>query len=55
MFGDPSNASLGCFDRKERGEDDCKFVTVFPSGGERYMNSDLFADVREECVAMKFC
>jgi cysteine synthase A len=29
-------------------------VTVFPSGGERYMNSDLFADVREECIAMTF-
>ncbi|AQL02087.1 Pyridoxal-5'-phosphate-dependent enzyme family protein [Zea mays] len=29
-------------------------VTVFPSGGERYINSDLFADVREECIAMTF-
>jgi cysteine synthase A len=29
-------------------------VTVFPSGGERYMNSDLFAAVREECIAMAF-
>jgi cysteine synthase len=29
-------------------------VTVFPSGGERYMSSDLFADAREECVAMTF-
>jgi hypothetical protein len=29
-------------------------VTMFPSGGERYMNSDLFAAVREECVAMTF-
>ncbi|KAL5223461.1 hypothetical protein ABZP36_010100 [Zizania latifolia] len=29
-------------------------VTIFPSGGERYMNSDLFAAVREECMAMTF-
>jgi cysteine synthase A len=29
-------------------------VTVFPSGGERYMTSDLFAAVREECIAMTF-
>lgn len=29
-------------------------VTMFPSGGERYMNSDLFADVREECANMTF-
>jgi cysteine synthase len=27
---------------------------MFPSGGERYMNSDLFAAVREECAAMTF-
>jgi cysteine synthase A len=29
-------------------------VTMFPSGGERYMNSDLFAQAREECSAMTF-
>ncbi|EAZ37376.1 hypothetical protein OsJ_21715 [Oryza sativa Japonica Group] len=29
-------------------------VTMLPSGGERYMNSDLFADVREECANMTF-
>ncbi|KAG2609426.1 hypothetical protein PVAP13_4KG394400 [Panicum virgatum] len=29
-------------------------VTVFPSGGERYTNSDLFAAVREECIGMTF-
>nr|AWA44792.1 hypothetical protein SS32B07_000014 [Saccharum spontaneum] len=29
-------------------------VTVFPSGGERYMDSDFFADVRGECIAMTF-
>ncbi|XP_044957572.1 cysteine synthase-like isoform X2 [Hordeum vulgare subsp. vulgare] len=29
-------------------------VTIFPSAGERYMNSDLFALVREECDNMTF-
>ncbi|KAG8069651.1 hypothetical protein GUJ93_ZPchr0006g41397 [Zizania palustris] len=29
-------------------------VTIFPSGGERYTNSDLFAQAREECSAMTF-
>ncbi|CAM0910257.1 unnamed protein product [Alopecurus aequalis] len=29
-------------------------VTIFPSAGERYMNSDLFALVREECENMSF-
>ncbi|KAK3133945.1 hypothetical protein QOZ80_6AG0543100 [Eleusine coracana subsp. coracana] len=29
-------------------------VTIFPSGGERYMNSDLFAAVRDECSNMTF-
>lgn len=29
-------------------------VTIFPSAGERYMNSDLFALVREECENMTF-
>jgi cysteine synthase A len=29
-------------------------VTMFPSGGERYMDSHLFAAVREECIAMTF-
>jgi cysteine synthase A len=29
-------------------------VTMFPTGGERYINSDLFAAVREECIAMTF-
>jgi hypothetical protein len=26
IFGDPSNASLGCFERREQGEDDCHRV-----------------------------
>eukprot|EP00250_Pteridium_aquilinum_P007588 c17265_g1_i1 orf=279-1325(-) len=29
-------------------------VTIFPSGGERYMSSDLFAPIREECNNMTF-
>jgi cysteine synthase len=29
-------------------------VTIFPSAGERYMNSDLFAVVRGECENMTF-
>lgn len=29
-------------------------VTMFPSGGERYVSSDLFALVREECAKMTF-
>ncbi|KAJ3691971.1 hypothetical protein LUZ60_012321 [Juncus effusus] len=29
-------------------------VMVFPSGGERYTNSALFAEVKEECVNMTF-
>ncbi|KAJ1280800.1 hypothetical protein BS78_04G260700 [Paspalum vaginatum] len=29
-------------------------VTVFPSGGDIYMNSDLFAAGRQECIAMIF-
>jgi cysteine synthase A len=29
-------------------------VTIFPSAGERYMSSDLFALVREECDNMSF-
>ncbi|MCO5582910.1 hypothetical protein L7F22_036813 [Adiantum nelumboides] len=29
-------------------------VTVLPSGGERYMTTDLFAPIREECNRMTF-
>jgi len=29
-------------------------VTILPSGGERYMSSDLFAAIREECNNMTF-
>jgi cysteine synthase len=29
-------------------------VMVLPSGGERYANSILFAEVKEECVKMTF-
>jgi cysteine synthase A len=27
-------------------------VLMFSSGGERYLNSELFAQVKEECVNM---
>jgi cysteine synthase len=27
-------------------------VTMFSSGGERYLNSELFALVKEECINM---
>lgn len=29
-------------------------VTMFPSGGERYVSSELFALAREECSKMTF-
>lgn len=29
-------------------------VTVFASGGERYISTELFDNVREECINMKF-
>ncbi|KAI5059629.1 hypothetical protein GOP47_0025948 [Adiantum capillus-veneris] len=29
-------------------------VTILPSGGERYMTTDLFAPIREECNGMTF-
>jgi cysteine synthase A len=32
-------------------------VTMFSSGGERYLNSELFAQVKEECININkaFC
>nr|AWA45014.1 hypothetical protein SO116P10_000008 [Saccharum officinarum] len=44
-------ACLKVASREDKGK---MIVTVFPSVGERYMDSDFFADVRGECIAMTF-
>ncbi|KAM0876469.1 hypothetical protein ACQ4PT_036157 [Festuca glaucescens] len=56
LVGISSGANVAaCMKIAEReGNERKMIVTIFPSAGERYMNSDLFALVREECDNMSF-
>lgn len=56
LVGISSGANVAaCIKIAEReGNERKMIVTIFPSAGERYMNSDLFALVREECDNMSF-
>ncbi|WOK96992.1 cysteine synthase [Canna indica] len=56
LVGISSGANLAAwlqFAKREENEDNM-IVTIFPSGGERYMSTQLFDKVRGECFNMTF-
>lgn len=56
VMGISSGAALvACLKIAKREENHGKMIaTIFPSAGERYLSTELFADIREECINMTF-